>query len=359
MTDWRGDPNLEAQSSKDKRAEASREYGASPEYAAAIARGGKDWARNTPPVLSPDALHRINRAPELPVAERAEPVTAQLDAVLEQLAHRALHREAFNGLALSIPDDLEKMLRAWKRMNREESRKQARDNAHALLAERVAAAAGKGTYGPIPSPFDHPEIFKLWLADVATAHGVAWELLQECLNPAVLEAVDDKAARVAATEALLGRAPASHRSLDGGRHADRERNLRTLKLLAVYWLRFGVEPNGAIANKRPVRGGVRSHHPADGGCATRFVHAFETEIARVIKDRALSDPTRVVGRPCRWKAETEGAVNTRIRRLIDWHSDLNEYGEAGSAYARARPWERWTLAVNAAGAVLPMLTRAR
>jgi len=68
---------------------------------------------------------------------------------------------------------------------------------------------------------------------------------------------------------------------------------------------------------------------------------------------------RTASRPCRWRADPLPAVNMRVRRLLDWRADVNGYGELGPAYAHARPWERWTLAANAHGALLPMLTRTR
>lgn len=203
--------------------------------------------------LSPSALKRIVGAPNLPLADAAKSAQAELEGVLEQLAHRALHREAFNGPVLSVGDDLEKLLRVWKRMH--SARRAVREKAKTEMRQLVCNAADKGASGPIPPPFEHPNVFETWLTDVALANGVEWELMAKCLDSSVFAAAEDKALRVAETMTTAGLRRSRRRSLDGGAPANHERDLRTVKLLAVFWLFFAKEPNGAIAEKRPMRRG--------------------------------------------------------------------------------------------------------
>lgn len=333
MTDWRNDPTLEAPASRQAREQA---------YAAAVARGaGASCAPS--PNLSEEAIRNILRAAKLSLSKEGERNRDALASVLERVAHRAIHREAFSGDALSRPDDLEKLLRVWKRMR--SKRKEVRRKAEAEMRQHYARARDKGSYGRIPPPLEHPKQFESWLADAAFAHGVERELMAKCLDATAFATAQEETERVADTLDHIGRDRASRPSLDGGAPLKRERRLRTVKLLAVFSLLFGVEPNGASADKQPTRGGTWSSDPAHGGAATRFVHAFEAEIVRAIKERALSDPTRKEGRPCQWETGEENAVNMRIRRLIGWCADVNEETDEpiGPPKAHRQPWKKWTL----------------
>ena len=313
------------------------------------------WERESAKLTISDvALDRVISAVGLTVDADKE---AALRAVLGTLASEVVHR-AFNGSPLKKDKHIERMLnyrRKWRKGSLAASEDLAAflastsglgDFAPPPLPERVKSPAGDADTNAAELDRYHKEMarFDSWLADEAIAAGISAAFIAERLSPEVYDQSRAKADVVAATVVGIRTRLRETDKSKGGRQDRFGARPLTEKVLCVFYMLFGVDPDFSQSNERLCSPRSESRVPTfENGAAVRFVTAFYAECESVVA--GLADP-KSRGREQAWHARDIRGYAEHVKIVL---LDRSEEARKETAISQRLQlealaiWKRWTL----------------